>query len=321
MMSGKNILFIAPVFYDYQNLIIDKIRKNKDEVVFFPEKNDGFLFKFLNTLNPKFIDFYQKIYFWFIIKKVKKIKISHFFLIRGYKMPVFFLEFLRKNNPNIIMTMYQWDSNKNNPYYHIVDYFDNSYTFDQDDFNENDKLKFLQLFYTDDIKRIGNSKKELKYDFFCFFSYTDDRYESLIKLIKHCDLHKFSLFSFCYIPYSTFIRLKYVRGIKLDKNIISFKPMSRVDYIKYLEISKTVIDFSHYTQSGLSMKVIESLGANKKILTSNKSIFYNPVFSSNQVAILDLDNLKVNDFDFAEKNTTVSDLYIDNWLSIIFDSK
>ena len=33
-MSGNNILFIAPVFYDYQNLIIDKIRKNKDEVVF-----------------------------------------------------------------------------------------------------------------------------------------------------------------------------------------------------------------------------------------------------------------------------------------------
>lgn len=318
MMSGNNILFIAPVFYDYQNLIIDKIRKNKDEVVFFPEKNDGFLFKFLNTLNPKFIDFYQKIYFWFIIKKIKKLSLSHFFLIRGYKIPVFFLEFLRKNNPGIVMIMYQWDSNKNNHYYHIVDYFDNSYTFDQDDFNENKKLKFLQLFYTEDILRISTSKIELKYDFFCFFSYTDERYESLIKLIKYCKSNNFSLFSFCYIPYSTFIKLKYIRGIELDRNLISFKPMSRNKYVNYMEISETIVDFSNNAQSGLSMRIIEALGANKKILTTNKSILSNPVCSLNQVSVLNLEDIKFDNLDVPIKNHFISNLYIDNWLATIF---
>lgn len=317
-MSGRNVLFIAPIFYDYQNLIIDKIRKNKDEVVFFSEKNDGFLFKLLNTLNPKFIDFYQKIYFWFLIKKIIKLKLTHFFLIKGYKIPVFFLEFLRKNNPDIVMTMYQWDSNKNNLYFHIVDYFDNSYTFDLDDFNVNKKLKFLQLFYTDDILRISNSKIELKYDLFCFFSYTDERYDSLLKLIKYCNLNKINLFSFCYIPYSTFIKLKYLRGFKLDRNLISFKPMSRKKYINYLEASETIVDFSHNTQSGLSMRVIESLGANKKILTTNKSIISNPAYSLSQVSILNLEDIKYNNLDVFSENNYISNLYIDNWLATIF---
>ena len=166
----KKVLFIGPIFYDYHTLIKEKIENFNSEVHFYPEKKYGLLFGILNTLHAYFIVLSQKIHYLGILRAIKNEKYTHLFVVRGEKMPIFAIKKIKEMNPGIRTFLYQWDSNKNNSYFHLVPYFDQVFTFDFKDYNENKSLKFLQLFYTDDIKKISDETNAEKYDYFLFFS-------------------------------------------------------------------------------------------------------------------------------------------------------
>jgi hypothetical protein len=315
-LKNKKILFIAPVYYDYEKIIMDKIKENGGDLIFFSEKKDGLLFGILNNIHPILINFYQKIYYFNILKKISRENFSHFFLIRGYKIPFFFLKKLKELNPNIEFILYQWDSNKNNPYFHILKYFDKSSSFDIKDCQENKALRFLQLFYTDEVAQIAKSKN-IKYEFFCFSSFSINRYKDTIEFLKYCNKNDLSYRAFCFIPKTTYFRLKYLNRMKLEENFLSFNPMTRSEYCKNLSECATVVDLSHDTQTGLSMRVVEAFGAGKKVLTTNKSIINNPIYSPDWVQVLSIDNIKKIHFTAGE-NYHRSELYIDNWLKKVF---
>lgn len=316
-IEGKKILFIAPKFYDYHVLISSKLAQN-NEVVFFSEKIDGKLFSLFNTVNSRLINIYQKFYFLYILFKIRNIKdISHLFVIRGYKMPEYFLKKVRKMYPNIICLMYQWDSSQNNHYTNLLKYFDRVFTFDYSDFQSIDSLDFLQLFYTEEIQLIQDSKKEPKYDFFCFNSFTMSRYNAMLKFQAYCKRTARTSKIFCYIPWTTYIKVRVFKGIKLNKDFLSFNPMPRGEYLYNLEMSKIVVDLSHSTQTGLSMRVIEAYGAGKKILTTNNSVIFNPIYNSCWINLFDIENIDVCSFSF-EKSLPSDGLYIDNWINHIF---
>lgn len=316
LFKNYKILFIGPVFFDYHTLIIEKLKDMGGDVTFYSEKKDGLLFGLLNNLNPKLINIYQKIYYYWILKKIDSERFTHFFLIRGYKIPEFFLAKLKHLNPSVKFILYQWDSNYNNPYFHILKYFDKASSFDLKDCNEKEGLKFLQLFYTDDIAEIKFSEK-IKYNFFCFSSFTLDRYRQTIKVINYCKLHNYSFQAFCFIPISTYLRLKYFRGINLKEKFLSFKPMKREEYLKELSECETVVDLSHSTQTGLSMRIIEIYGAGKKVLTTNTSIINNPIYSTDWVQVIDIDDLK--NIVFTQGNKLDRNQFLlDNWLKELF---
>ena len=318
-LEGKKIVFIGPVFYDYHSIIQNKIENLGAEVTFFPEKKDGILFGILNTINSSLINIYQKWYFYFLFKKIKNKKFDYFFLIRGYKIPISFIKKLKEKNPSIKCIMYQWDSEKNNPYFDKVKYFNEVSTFDYADFKKNNEIKFLQLFYTKDILELRQKNTKIEYDFFCFSSFTMDRYNSMISFISFCKKNNYSLNYFCFIPFSTYFKLKYIKRIHLDKKYLSFKPMPRQDYLKLLNQSSIIVDYSHSTQTGLSMRIIETYGAGKKILTTNTSIINNPIYSTNWVQILDEKNILKNNFSTNQTKEEFDNLYIDNWIKTIFN--
>lgn len=321
-LKNKSVLFIGPVFYDYHSLIKRKIELLGATVSFFAEKQDGLLFGILNNLNPSLINIYQKYYYWNLLKKIKDQKFTHFLLIRGYKIPDSFLIQLKENNPGIKFILYEWDSERNNPYFHILKHFDEAYTFDHKDYKDgavHGNLKFLQLFYTEDIGCLKHLKADLKYDYFCFSSFTLKRYHDMISFTDFCKTNNFKLKSFCFIPYSTYFRLKFLQGIALDKNLLSFKTMPRVDYIKFLHQSEVVVDLSHATQTGLSMRVIETYGAGKKIITTNQFIIDNPIYSPDWVQIVDSNFSKKPKFDPSNASNSREDLDIDSWINRLFN--
>ena len=316
-LKNKKILFIGPVFYDYHTVIIEKIKNMGGEVTFFSEKKEGLLFGILNNINPKLINIYQVIYYSGILKMIESEDFTHFFLIRGYKIPEFFLKKLKQLNPSIEFILYQWDSNNNNPFYHIVKYFDKASSFDLKDCQNKEGLKFQQLFYTDDIVET-NVHKNFKYHFFCFSSFTIERYEQTIKFINYCIKHNYSFYAFCYIPLSTYYRLKYLNRITLNEKFLSFKPMKRDEYLKKLSECEVVVDLSHSAQTGLSMRIIECYGAGKNVLTTNTSITNNPIYSTDWVQVIDINNLKR--VVFTQSNKYERDqFYIDSWLKELFE--
>ncbi|WP_316763075.1 hypothetical protein [Pedobacter aquatilis] len=318
-LEGKKVLFIGPAFYDYHTLIKKKIQDLGANVTFHPEMRGAFFIAILNTVWPYLIVLNQKIYYYYLWLLIKDKDYTHFLLIRGYKFPNFFIKKIKAKNPNIECIMYQWDSNKNDPYYHLIDYFDKVYTFDYKDYKEQEKLRFLQLFYTEDIDKI-NKKEDapVKYTFFCLSAFTLSRYQAILSFTDFCDKNNFKLKSYCYIPYKTYIKYKYLKRIPLDKNLLSFKSLPRNQYLEFLENSAIVVDFNHANQTGLSMRVIETYGARKKIFTTNLSILDNPIFSPSWVQTLDLERIEMPIYAGDINLEDMEDLSFDTWVKVLF---
>jgi hypothetical protein len=317
-MEKRKIIFIAPEFYDYHKIITEKLRELFGETFFFPERKTNGLYTILNNIHPKLINLYQQIYFFFIWQQIKKEEnITNLFVIRGYKMPFSFIKKLKKKFPNIRTTMYQWDSIKNNSYEYLIPCFDKTYTFDYKDFEQRKDLKFLQLFYTDDIKKIRDTKVSTLYDFFLLNSFSMERYKAITKVLDYCKEKNLTVKQFCYIPFRTFFKYKYLLRIPLDKSLLSFAPMSRQEYIDSLSKCDIVVDVNHSTQTGLSMRVTETYGAGKKILTTNKSIQKDPLYNKTWAQTFDLNDIELLPFEKQEKNSVADELYIDNWLKTI----
>ena len=61
---------------------------------------------------------------------------------------------------------------------------------------------------------------------------------------------------------------------------MSFKSLSSNEIVSYYDRSNIVLDISHPGQSGLTMRTFETIGAGKKLITTNADIknypFYNP---------------------------------------------
>lgn len=320
-LKNKKILFIGPQFYNYHLLILEKFKFFGCDVTFFSEKNNNLLFSILNNTSKKLLRKYQVYHYNKILKRILNKNFDYLYIIRGFMMPISFLNKLKAIHPNIKVIMYQWDSNKTNEYFQIVSHCDSVFSFDYEDCRLNSKIQYLSLFFTDDITEYRNYKSEIKYDFLFMGSYLPERYDAFLKVREILSNNNIKFKLFMFIPKTTYLK-EIIKGKKFDMNIISFKPLNRKDYLYLLFSSKVIIDVSNNGQSGLAMRVIEALGANKKVLTSNLNITKENFYNSKRVRIFDTSSNKFP-IDFLDVNLEdefFDDYSLNNWLLFQFRS-
>ena len=319
----KKLLFIAPKFYNYHIQIKGKLQiLLKRKVDYYEDRKINLLYSLLNTLNRDFINIYQYIYYLLLWIKVRNESYSHLFVIKGYDIPIFFLLKLKKKNINIKTIMYQWDPMDKFNYQKLIPFFDKIFTFDYRDYKNYNNLNFLQLFYTEDIKKISESKSTPNIDFFYISSFTEERYDFLEKFITYCKENNHTLKYYLYVPYTTFIKHKYFKGIKLKNRNLSFKPMGREEYLECLQNCSVVVDYNHSDQAGLSMRVIEAYGSNRKVLSTNSFIMKDPISSKTWVSFLNQNSMHYSEYNYKnESSDSKHNLFIDNWLKILFENE
>jgi hypothetical protein len=72
-------------------------------------------------------------------------------------------------------------------------------------------------------------------------------------------------------------------------------PVNEVAHI--VACSRAVLDVEHPSQSGLTMRTIETLLSGKKLITTNLHIFNSNLFHPSRVHVIDRDNPEIpNDF-------------------------
>lgn len=317
-LKGKRILFIGPIFYDYHILIQKELEELGGKVYFFPERDYSLKFTVANNLFNKRVNKLQEKHYDKILKKTQEVVFDFLFVIRGYKMTKKFIDSFKEKNPTAQTIMYQWDSDKNNCFLHLSSSFDKVLSFDRQDSVKND-LIYLPLFYMKDIGAIRiKGNLENKYDILFFGYYIKERYDSMLNLIDFCNKNNIILKTFLYMPLSVYIK-ELLKGNKIDFRLINLKPLSRVQYIKLLASAKVVFDTSSVTQSGLSMRVIETIGAGKKLITSNRNIIFENFYNSKQIYLYEKEDQKqIVAFlksDFFHVKTNLS---LKNWIYKIF---
>ncbi|MFA4870261.1 MAG: hypothetical protein WC623_18830 [Pedobacter sp.] len=320
MLSNKKVLFIGPVFHDYHILIKENLIALGAEVTFYPERKYGNIFKIINNFFNKSLKTYQNHHYNQVFEKFDVSSFDYLFVIRGFMLSKEFLVKFRDRSPKAIMIMYQWDSNKTNCFSHLIPLFDKVYSFDFADCKQHLSLSYLPLFFTDDVSRNARSNVEhKKYDFFFMGWFFPERYEAVLKFIEFSSKNGFSVKAFLYMPFTSYIKERLL-GRKLNREIVSLKPMPRREYLNILVNSKIMVDVSSPNQTGLSMRVIEAMASNTKILTNNHNIKNDTqIYSKEYVAFFNELNPEINEsFLLSEVSNKPNLLSLQKWLVNIF---
>jgi methylphosphotriester-DNA--protein-cysteine methyltransferase len=68
---------------------------------------------------------------------------------------------------------------------------------------------------------------------------------------------------------------------------ISFKSLNYQEYIRVLHVSNFTIDYAHPKQSGMTMRCLEALSTQTKVISNNPFLMRNSNFSEKNAIIFD----------------------------------
>lgn len=283
-----NILIIAPTTANIYKVIVDGFKNYAPEVHTdfmsdsFPrykyknkaERVGNFLSKVFLNKNIKEV-YYRKI----LEKRLAILKQNYdvIFIIRPDLLTNKELLTLKSKTPKLIA--YYWDTMNFYPRKKkIIHLFDKVYSFDIQDCKKYN-FEFLTNFYYHEPAPVEPDKTV-----FC---------------ISHIEKKRYAFFN--------------QMGKLLEENQITFRFLTKQSkeklqspYIEYLKESipyhqmlellnhyEVVLDIAKPHQHGLSFRIFESLGMNKKIMTNNRSVMEYDFYNPNNILVIDFDNLVI----------------------------
>lgn len=325
--SGKKILFFSVQTFNLEKEIKSKLEELGAEITYFDERPaNNILAKGIIRIKKelyqkKINQYYQK-----ILEEVKNKKFDFLFLNKGEVVPECFIKEFSKIQPDCTKIFYTWDSfaNNKNPE-KILHYFDRKFSFDPDDAVKYN-LNFRPLFFLDHYKKIYKSKTKKIYDLVFLGTAHSDRYKISNEVNDWCRSKGFNTFCYYYLPGKMvyYLKRKFDKTFQqFDVKKLSFKSLTTDDILNYYDQSNLILDINHPLQKGLTLRVFESIGAGKKLITTNKDIerysFYNP----NNIYIIKRENINLDETFFKNEYQDISqDLYqkssIEGWLNCLF---
>lgn len=277
-----------PNFFDYPKILKEELRNLGYKVDFFDDRpSTNAWIKAIVRINKNLIGFTINKYFDSIMEVVSHKYYDIVLLISGQSLSLSedMIERIRLAQPGAKFILYQWDSQKNFPYIKKMQkFFDKCYSFDKKDVDDNPMLKFLPLFYSNTYEEIGKrSCTNFKYDFSFVGTAHPRKYEFVKKISKQLKILYPNQFIYFFFPSRLvyFYRKIFNKELKHAKyREFHFEPLSRDEISKLFEESKCIIDSAQSGQVGLTIRAIESLGAKRKLITTNEDIvnydFYTP---------------------------------------------
>lgn len=271
----KKILLFTPRYFEYQNIIVNRLRQLGNDVIWYDDRPSQSIFKkSILRVAPFFLSGEVNRYFDSILRKNKGIKYDLVLVILGQCFTEKILQKFKLNFPNAKFILYMRDSIKNFPNtLKIMHCFDICYSFDPDDCERYD-FNFLPLFYS----YSGNSfhfNESTYYDVSCICTIKKGKYLKLTKIKEACDLIFQRNYFYFYIQ--SWLVLLYLKLTCAEfKNTkfknFKFKKLSYIDNLNIIGNSKIVIDVQMSNQSGLTMRTFETLALGKKLITTNDNI-------------------------------------------------
>lgn len=300
-LKGKNILFCSPAFFNYEKEIVNKMRTLGATVDYYDERSiNKPIDRALLKINPSFFNVRTNKYYNNIINDNLKKDYDYILIVRADMITVRILQKLKACFPKAKLNLYLWDSLKN-----VVGiksklkYFDKIFSFDRVDVEHHKELIFRPLFFSD--KYIGKKNKQNLNKFrykLCFIgTIHSDRYGLIKKISNQILTTDNDLFTYMFLQsdWIYFIHKLFKKDFKHSKrDEFKTKPLS-IDNVSRIESeSEIILDIQHPKQSGLTMRTIEMLGMQKKIITTNKEVMKYDFFNPNNICVVDRNNPSVD---------------------------
>ena len=266
-LDSKRVLFIAPIFFGYEKDIQTELERQGADVTFIGDNKNIW-----NGNSSPIVEIVKETY-------------DYLFVIKGEFAQKSILELFKESNPNAECILYQYDTLKRYP--HIIDLFDlfdRIYSFDIEDCKQYN-LILRPLFFVDTEK----NNTFIKYDISSVASYYPERLQMIQKLKKQCRKDNIKCYFFIYLYWKSFVK----NFVRLYKSFyyISLRSLSKEKMLAILDETKAILDVPIQNQDGLTMRTLEVIGKEKKLITTNSSIIKYNFYNSNNIFLLKESNM------------------------------
>ena len=297
LVSGKKILFIGPVYFNYEVEIVKELEANGASVTFLQENVDATTLKFL-IINrcPASVQKSQRDKYF--IKKIDALSEKDYdivFCIRIDQFSDTVLNYLKAKFTSSRFILHYWDSCKRMHGAHErARYFDAVSTFDMADFKayKEEGWHLRPLFYLKTYEGI-NKNDDKPVDIIYIATLSKERAKAYVKLKEYCDANGISLYAKFYIrKFVWTLQKNYEEYKPLDESVLAFKSIPVSEIQNKMAHSKVMFDFCHSAQSGLTMRTIECVGACQKLATTNLGIVDYDFYNENNILLIKDDSFE-----------------------------
>jgi len=306
--------------WGFNKFIKDELEKRAVELNFIDLNKEQYQYP---TKFHKVFNFFSKLFFdfnlkrehlnSFLFKKIKNIeKQDTILVIKGDFLCKNAIRLLNSKTDNLII--YFNDSFKRYPRMKkIYPFFDTVYSFEPKDVKKY-KLQFISnyIYFNLDIKKDTKSK----YQVFNISS-LDKRDEVMPKIAAYLKSNNISykLIAFSQKQYPALEKLNIDVSNKIYNHDAVFKMTQEADI---------VLDLQRPNQEGLSFRIFEALGLEKKIITTNKSLVDYDFYHPNNIAIIDSDAIEIPASFFSTPYQKIDENiikkhHISSWVNKVFN--
>ena len=296
----KRILFICSPTFGFYKHIINELELQGYIVDYYNDRpSENNFIKGIIKIKRNLIDILIEKYFENILNETRNKEYDKVFIVNGKVFTDKMIRRLRDTQKKARFLYYTWDTLSLYPNAKgLIAEFDKAYSFDTDDCNTMDKLELLPLFYSNPYEKIGedninglSSKRE--YEIMSVCTAHPNRYETMHELFPKLESKGIRVYSFMFLNilqyYYNRVFIPEFKGAK--RNEFKFKSLTEQENSEILRKSNTVFDMQHNMQSGLTMRTIETMGAKRKMVTTNTNIKKYDFYNENNIFILGKNNL------------------------------
>ncbi|SCX30438.1 hypothetical protein SAMN02799620_05061 [Mycolicibacterium fluoranthenivorans] len=292
--NRRHALVVAPLFFGYEQDIVAEFERRGYETVFVDERPSNSaigraVLRVRKTLVGRQIDNYYR-------QKWSELAGTSFdivLVIKAEVIPRWFLEKLRKANPDARLIFYSWDAVDNTPNcVAVLDCFDELFSFDADDVAARPEFSYLPLFYTQEFEPLPTSEAANPRSYTMSFIGTlhSERYAFAKRLFAG----RSGTYGFFYVQARWyFAMVKYLtrEHSAVPWSDVSFDKLSRLQVAQIFRESVAVLDMPRRGQAGLTIRTFEVLASGAVLVTTNPAVIREPFYDPARVIVIpdDLD--------------------------------
>ncbi len=203
---------------------------------------------------------------------------------------------LREAYPRAQFILYLWDGLENVPGgTEKLGLYDRVYTFDPEDAAKYG-LHFRPLFYTGDYSR---AQAPDRYDYDVAFIGTAHAIRPRVvrQVEAQCRESGLRFYHYLYLPHPLLfwyhkLTNRSYRGVK--KSDIHYTPLPAQAIRDIYTRSRAILDVEHTRQRGLTMRTIEMLGMEKKLITTNPMVKRHDFYDEGNILVIDRDDPRID---------------------------
>jgi hypothetical protein len=329
-LSGKRVLFVAPRFFGYERDVIRELERQGAIVNWLPDRPfDTPLMKALTKTYPLLVHPWASRLYERLLNEFSVTNYDIVLVLNGQTLSSSMLKNLRRSFPTAEYVLYMWDSIKNRKNIcKNLDLFDRAYTFDPKD-SKSFHMNFRPLFYANgfETQKVCDSNPTKYHISFVGTAHTD-RYAIVNSLRNRLPAHVIAYW-YLYLQAPWVLNLyRWTNPSMEDANVSDFEfiPLDKKTVQQVFAQSGAILDIEHPNQNGLTMRTFETLGAGKKLVTTNSDVRNYDFFNENNIFVIDRNNPIISeqffDIPFKELPLEIMNRYsIAGWLEEILELK